>query len=252
MVLVLQLYFLTNGEHFAIKEGARMKTTIALLSLGLVSTAFCLDEYMPMVKGKTEVDVGALYVTPEVGDAATSVPLQVKYGLMAGLDLELGTTYATASGASGLSQPQVAAKYAIGDNGIAVFVNVALPFATGDLSNGYKGLGIAPGLVYGKNYGKIQAVGLASYQLNMKDADDLESDNALTVYLKPGYMVSDKLAVYAGVVYWSAGSANSTTVQPGITYTISDMVALEANVPYVVSTTGAKSWGILASLYFTL
>ncbi len=206
---------------------------------------------MPMVKGKTEIDVGVNFASPEVGDAATKVPLQVKYGLMKNLDLELGAQYSTVDKASGLEQPAIAAKYAIGDNGIGVLVNLVLPFASGDLSNGYKGMGIAPGVVYGKNYDKIQAVALATFQINMEDKG-FTPDNILTVYLKPGYMVNDKLAGYLGVNYMSQGSANATTVQPGLTYTISDMLAVEANIPYVVSTTGTKYWGVWASLYVTL
>src|SRR5690606_2623281 len=110
--------------------------------------------------------------------------------------------------------PQLAAKYTVSD-GIAVLANVVLPFATGDRANGYKGLGIAPGVIYGKNHGKISAVGLATYQLNMKDGDDIERDNQIRVYLKPGYIVNDKLTGYVGIDYNATGSNNNTALVPG-------------------------------------
>lgn len=225
-----------------------MKSKVALLSLALASSTFALDEYLPVAPDALELDVGVSHLAPDVGDASQGIPLQAKYGIMAGLDAELGLNYGI-NGSTGLAQPEVAAKYMLpGDMGLAAYVNFVLPFATGDFDNDPK-LSIAPGLVYGKNYGQFQAVALASYQINTADGVD---DN-IRVYLKPGYMVNDKLAGYVGIDYNKAGDVNSTKLAPGITYMQSSTLSFEANVPFVVAESGAgKSWGINASVYYTM
>jgi hypothetical protein len=223
-----------------------MKSKIALLSLALASSVFALDEYLPLGPGILELDGGVSYVKPDGGDAAIALPLQAKYGVVPGLDIEIYTDLGV-SGSTGLTPPQIAGKYAIGATGLAGFVNVVLPFAAGDFSDA--GLGIAPGVVYGKNYGQIQAVGLASYQINIDDA----VDDQLRIFLKPGYMFNDKAAGYVGLDYNKQGAANYTKLVPGVTYTLSSTLALEANLPIVVAENGpGKSWGIWASLYYTM
>lgn len=236
-----------------------MNSKVALLSLALASSTFALDEYLPLGKGVLELDAGVNPVYPEVGDAGVNIPLQAKYGVMNGMDLELGLNYAASGSATGLAQPDIAAKYSIGTSGAAVFVDLALPFATGDLDAPGTGLGITPGIVFGKNYGQIQAVAKASYQLNMKD-DSFTKGNVLDVYLKPGYMVNDKLSGYVGLDYKMTGKSDPATTDgttftllPGVTYTLSPTVAFEANVPIIVSNdVGGKDWGIWASVYYTI
>jgi len=227
---------------------------VAAISLALASSVFALDEYLPIAPKAIEVDVGVSHNAPDGPDAYQTIPLAVKYGLAQGLTLELATDFSMQDPGGGLGQPALAVKYSIAAvEGLAVFGNVVLPFATGDRADGYKGLGVAPGLVYGKNYGSISAVALVGYQLNMKDADDLESDNALRVFLKPGYIVNDKLTGYVGIDYNMAGDVSSTRLVPGVTYTVSPSIALEANVPYVVaSDPTADFWGINAALYYTI
>src|SRR5690606_24197097 len=127
--------------------------------LALAGSVFALDEYLPITKGAVEIDVGVSHNAPDGGDAYQSVPLAVKYGVMDKLTLELATDFSMQDPGGGLGQPALAAKYTVAD-GIAVLVNVALPFATGDRADGYKGLGIAPGVIYGKNHGNFSAVGL--------------------------------------------------------------------------------------------
>jgi hypothetical protein len=225
---------------------------IALISLALASSVFALDEYLPIAPKALEIDVGVSHVKPDGVDASQAIPLAVKYGVMPKLTLELATDYSLADGGSGLGQPQLAAKYTVAD-GAAVLVNVVLPFATGDRGDAYKGLGIAPGVVYGKNYGQISAVALATYQLNMKDSDDLEADDVFHLYLKPGYIVNDKLTGYVGLDYMMQGDVNATKLVPGVTYMQSSALSFEANVPFVVAESGAgKSWGVNLSVYYTL
>jgi hypothetical protein len=234
------------------KEGTMKK--VAAISLALASSVFALDEYLPIAPKAIEVDVGVSHASPDGGDAFQKIPLAVKYGVAQGLTVELATDYSLQDNAAGLGQPALAVKYSIAQvEGLAVFGNLVLPFATGDRADAYKGLGIAPGVVYGRNYGKISAVALAGYQINLKDGDDLESDNALRVFLKPGYIVNDKLTGYVGLDYNMAGDVNSTTLLPGVTYTVSPAIALEANLPFVVAESNAgKYWGINAALYYTI
>lgn len=230
-----------------------MNNKIAALSLALASSVFALDEYLPIAPKALEIDVGVSHVAPEVGDAYQAIPLAVKYGVTDKLTLELATDFSLQDPGGGLGQPAIAAKYLVtGD--IAVLANVVLPFASGDRSNGYKGLGIAPGVIYGKTYdNNFTAAALAYYQINLKDGDDIEVDDILNVYLKPGYLVNDKLMAYVGLNYTMQGDANQTKLLPGITYALSPALALEANVPFVVAESNAgKYWGINVALYFTL
>jgi hypothetical protein len=239
-----------------------MKTKVALMCLGLVSAGFCVDEYLPIAPSTLEVDVGVNPVFPEVGDMSFGIPLQIKYGIMPGLDVEVATNYTASGAATGLVQPDIAAKYSIGSTGFAAYLDVVLPFSTGDFDVAGAGLGIAPGIVYGKNFDKIQAVAKASYLLNM-EKDGLTNGNVLDVFLKPGYMVDDKLAGYVGVDFKMTGKpdpagpgavdGNTITLLPGATYTVSPSIALEANVPIVLSNDlGGTSWGVWASVYYTM
>ena len=225
---------------------------VALLSLALASSVFALDEYLPIAPSALEVDVGVSHNAPDGPDAYQTIPLAVKYGVTKELTLELATDFSMQDPGGGLGQPGLAAKYTVAD-GIAVFANLVLPFATGDRGDAYAGLGIAPGAVYGKNYGKISAVGLLSYQLNMDDGDLPAPDNALRVFLKPGYIVSDKLTGYVGLDYNMAGDVSSTKLVPGVTYMQSSTLSFEANLPYVVaSDPTADFWGINVAVYYTL
>jgi hypothetical protein len=184
-----------------------MKSRVALLCLGLVTAGFCVDEYLPIEAGKTEIDVGVSLVFPEVGDAAVGIPLQVKYGVMPGLDVEVAAT-AGVSGTTGLSQIDVAAKYAIGSTGLAPYIDVVLPFAVGEYADGYTGLGIAPGVVFGKNFDRIQAIAKASYQINM-ESEGVTPGAVLDIYLKPGYMIDSKLAAYVGLDFKMIGESEA-------------------------------------------
>lgn len=234
------------------KEGTMKK--VAAISLALASSVFALDEYLPIAPKAIEVDVGVTHNAPDGGDASQAIPLAVKYGIMEGLTLELATDYSAAENNSGVGQPQVALKYAIGDMGLAPFLNVLLPVATGDRSsNGWAGTAFAPGVVYGKNYGQISAVALASYQINMDDGDFKAPDNALTLFLKPGYIVNDKLVGYVGLNHLAQGDISSTKLVPGVTYTLSPTVAFEANLPYVVAESNSgKGWTLNAYVYYTI
>lgn len=236
---------------------------IALLSLALAGGAFALDEYMPLAPGVLELDAGISHVSPDGGSASQSIPLQVKYGIVSGLDVELGLSYSLADNASGLDQPALALKYQLPDMDLAAYVNVVLPFATGDLDAPGLNTGITPGVLYQLNSGAISTILGASYQLNL-EADDVKEGDVLTVMAKPSYAVSGELGAYVFATYHmhmegevgGNGLGNDgydVVLAPGVTYTLSPAVAFEANVPFtVVEDNVGKSWGVWASVYYTL
>jgi len=256
------------------KKGQAMKTKIAIMSLALVSMGFCLDEYMPIAPKTLELDggyapsfgtggwAGSTSYSATGSPMTNNIPLQVKYAIMAGLDAELGWTFSSANndagGASGFMQPDLAVKYAIPNSNYGVFLDVALPFATGDYNVSGIPTGISIGGVTGQTFGKIQAVGKASYQYNLK-AGGVKSQDVLDVYLKPGYSVSDALGAYLGLDYNMKTDGDATTspyvfsILPGVTYTQSKMLAYEVNVPFnVLGQDATSSWGVWASVYVTL
>jgi predicted porin len=185
---------------------------------------------------------------------------------MTGLDVELAWTYASANddagGGSGFAQPAVALKYKLPSMDLSLFVNLTLPFATGDFDVPGLNMGIAPGALYQMTHGKITTILGAQYQLNL-EADDVKDGNVLALLAKPSYAVNDKMGVYLWVGYnmyaesevAGTGAGDESTafiVGPGVTYTISDKLALEANLPITVADDVNKAWGIWASLYYTL
>lgn len=260
-----------------------MKNRIALLSLALVGGAFAYDEYMPVAPGALEIDVAyaPTFVTgfydddgekqDIIGDPmGNGVGVQLKYGVMPGLDLELAWVYLAlnedAGDASGFLQPEIAVKYAVGTTGIGVLGNVILPLVTGDFDTDPSdvALGIEPGVIYGKNYGSLQAIAKASYVLYLENGDEYKPGNELNVFLKPGYMVDDKLAGYLGIDYtmYSESEGAGTgldddgyllTLLPGLTYTLDGSLAFELNVPFTLAGQNAGAgWGVNALLYYTL
>ena len=135
-----------------------MKKGIASLSvsLSLATAAFGVDEYLPIEAGKFEVDVGYTYSGMNgaydddgekqdgIEGTANVVPIQLKYGIMPGLDVGVVWAFASATtdlgilgefDASGFGQPEIALKYAMMDLGAGAFVNFVAPFATGDFAD---------------------------------------------------------------------------------------------------------------------
>jgi hypothetical protein len=248
-----------------------MKFKVATLCLGLTTAGFAMDEYMPIAPGATEVDVGYSNImsrgawTDEFVEATGSpmthvIPLQVKYGISQGLDVELYLPYASqnddAGGGSGARQPELGVKYAIPNSDFAGYLNLVLPFATGDFDVPGLSTGIAPGVVYAKTFGTYNLIAKASYQYNL-EADDIKPLDVFNVYLKPGYTVSDKLGAYLGIdakatINGDAFSGNLFTLMPGITYMQSPTVAYEVNIPVAVyGANNPAEWGIWASVYYT-
>jgi hypothetical protein len=243
-----------------------MKNKIAVLSLALASSVFALDEYMPLNKGVLELDAGINPVFPDAGGMIIGVPLQVKYGIMDGLDAELGWGYASANddagGGSGFGQPGLALKYKIPDLDLAAYVNLTLPFATGDNDVPGLNLGITPGVLYQIVSGPISAILGASYQVNL-EADDVKDGNILTLLAKPSYAVTEFVGAYLGLTYAMAaedeaagtglGNDGSTIILwPGFTAALTKELAYEVNVPVTLVDGSMSSWGVWASVYYTI
>ncbi len=131
-----------------------MKKVLAIVGLGLMGFSYGMDEYGSIEKGKLEVDVGYRYTSPTgVYDSAGKkhdfpsssspminlLPLQLKYGIMPGLDVELATIGTMgnkdAGDQGGFTQPQLGVKYTHAPLGLGGYLNLVLPFATGNLDN---------------------------------------------------------------------------------------------------------------------
>src|SRR5690606_10346414 len=103
----------------------------------------------------------------------------------------------------------------------------------------------------------------AQYQLNL-ESDDVKEGNIIGLLAKPSYAVSPELGVYllanynmyAETEFSGTGLGDDGFVfvlSPGLTYTVSPTIAIEANLPFVVAEENVgKSWGIWAAAYFTI
>lgn len=262
-----------------------MKKGIALLSMSLASAAFAVDEYLPIEAGKLEVDVGYSYAAVNGGyddegekqdgleGSGNLIPVQVKYGIIPGLDVEAVWAFSSLSvetpigdaDASGFMQPEIAVKYALMDLGAGAFFNFIAPFATGDFADPETpAMALQFGAVYSKLFGKFRAGGQVDYRVNM-EKDDLKDGNNLSIYLKPEFQVHQYGSIYAGVDYdmfaeeevageGAGNDGNLLTLKPGWNATWTPLVATEVNVPITVMGKNypGAGWGINASAYFTL
>ena len=205
-----------------------MKSRFALLCLGLVSTGFSMDEYLPVQQGKLEVDVGYSLVKPtgvyddegerfswdDLGAPSSfspmmhGFPLQLKYGFAPGLDVEFALTAVTSNDdadVSGFTRPEIGVKYANpAMNGAGVYANVALPLAGGDFDGPGVGTSFELGGVYQNRFGDFRMTGRAGYMLNL-EADDVKDGNTFALYLKPEAMWTEYIGTYLGVQFLMAG-----------------------------------------------
>src|SRR5690606_23711109 len=150
-----------------------MKKTLAIMGIGLVGVSFGLDEYLSIEKGKVEIkagyglnmgtgfynDEGEKQDLPDAADGPMthSIPLQLKYGIMDGLDVELASAVSIenedAGERSGLTRQQIALKYTLAPNNAGAFINAGITFATGDYGDPSPGLSMALGAVYENRFG---------------------------------------------------------------------------------------------------
>lgn len=244
-----------------------MKKTLISALLALSAGAFAYDEYGTVAKGKTEVDVmythmfGTGYYDADAkshsideSPAIMTPSLQVKYGIIDGLDVELGGSYTSsnkdAGDLSGLNKPQLDVKYvhALGFGGL---IGVDLPFGSTDMVGENPTVALRVGPVLAKTIDKVVLNGWALYTLNFEDKDKNKSADGLDVYFKPQYNVTDKIGPYLGIDYQTSIGKSKfafgdesievdpkfylVTLKPGVNYVINETYSAELNVPVTVA-----------------
>ncbi len=201
-------------------------TLAGITALALVSSATAYDEYGPITAGKTEVDAMANYdLSPEAGGLTPS--LQVKYGIMDGLDIEVYGAMPT-DPKFGFGQPNIAVKYNDAASGFGGFVALDLPFASKKI-NADPQLGYTFAAQYLKTYDKIVLNDWLKFNSTFQDGDD----GTIDLYVKPQYNLSDKLGPYVGVEWKTSGKFEGYTIaiKPGVNYVVNDMISFEGQLP---------------------
>jgi hypothetical protein len=261
-----------------------MRIRIIALALLLTGTAFSMDEYQPVEKGKLEVDLGYQLLRftgvyndegdhfGNSGDYSPTVHgfgLQLKYGILPRLDVELRLTgvapdeEADAFIGAGMTSPEIGLKYAIGPAvpGVAVYGNLALPFGAGDYQE--PPLALELGAVYQNRWGDFRLTGRAGYNV-IFERDDANKGDVFSLYVKPEAMWTEYIGTYLGVradflggdEYSGNGADDNrhlVTLVPGINAQLTSALAYEINVPITVMGSNSLSfWGIAAQLYYTL
>lgn len=246
-----------------------MKKTLISALLALSAGAFAYDEYGTVAKGKTEVDVmythmfGTGYYDADAkshsideSPAIMTPSLQVKYGIIDGLDVELGGSFVVknkdAGDVSGLDKPTLDVKYvhALGFGGL---IGVNLPLGSEDIVGTDPTLALRVGPVLAKTIDKVVLNGWALYTLNFEDKDKIKAADGLDVYFKPQYNVTDKIGPYLGIDYQTSIGKNQyvdeftgetvkedpksylVTLKPGVNYVIDGTYSAELNVPVTVA-----------------
>ena len=260
-----------------------MKKVVAIIGMGLLSSSFGLDEYLSIEPGKVELDAGYTYIGGTgsydgegekkdlIGDASPAqnlIPLQVKYGVMPGLDVELAAIVAMfnkdAGDMSGLQAPELAVKYTHAPINAGAYLNIAMPFGAGDFGDPAPGLGIGLGAVYGNRFGDFRLTAQVGYTINMESGDDIKAADKLLIYAKPEAMWTEFIGTYLGLKYEMFGEGelagvgdgkdgNLITVLPGLNAVLLPWLAYEVNVPITVMGTSQPAfWGVSANVYVTL
>lgn len=200
---------------------------ISLLTLAaLVASVGAYDEYAPMATGKIEVDVKANYnLSPEAGGFTPS--LQVKYGIVDGLDVEIFAAMPT-DPEFGLAQPNIALKYNQAETGFGGFVAIDLPFASEKIDADPQ-VQYSFAVQYLKTFDKFVLNDWLLFRSTFQDGHDGQFD----LYVKPQYNVSDKVGPYLGLQWVTSGKFEGYTItlKPGINYIVNDMVSLEGQLP---------------------
>lgn len=263
-----------------------MKKLTALALLAISGGAFAFDQYLPVAQSKLETDLEFTYtsltgfydrdakkqsITGSPNEMAPA--LQLKYGIIPGLDVEVFAEYdlfnkdydkaGTGDAVSGLGRPQLAVKYAHPELGIGGFLNVGLPFGTKDVVGDKPGTVFQFGPIYGKTFGQFVVNALADYQYNTEDGNKTKQD-AIEAFAQAQYNVMPQIGPYLGVDYVKAFEAKFDgtsmsgtdgyllTLKPGANLTINDKFAAELNVPVTVMGKWAPaSWGVYVGAYYT-
>ena len=268
-----------------------MKKVLALVGFALIGHSFALDEYLPVEAKKLEVDLGYTFVGTTGGydmdgkkqdlpsgtsASGNGIPLQLKYGIMSGLDVEVMWAFAMSSfksdlpkidnSSSGFGQPDIALKYAMMDIGAGVYVDYMLPFATGDYAKpDSPPMALSFGAVYTKLFmPQFNLTGQLNYRLNFENKNKFQAGNVFTLYAKPEFRFNQFGGAYLGVKYAMTSdskfigtdakdSGYLITLLPGWNATWLPTVATEVNVPITIMGKNAPAtWGINARVYVTI
>lgn len=195
-----------------------------ILAMGLAAEVSAWDEYTPVAKGKIEADLMAGYnIAPTAGGFSPS--LQVKYGIIDGLDVEVFEALAT-DPEVGAGQPNLALKYSH-SSGFGGFIGADLPVASEKVV-----ADPATVLYVAAQYLKtIDKVLLSDWLLYTRS---LESGavGSIDLYVKPQYNINDKIGPYIGLDYKADEKFESyaITAKPGLNYVINGTYSAEANV----------------------
>lgn len=247
---------------------------IAILALA-ASSAFAYDEYGTVKARSLEADVmyTHTFITgdyDEDGDkqdaegspASMNPALQLKYGIMDGLDVEVVVPYVItnedAGDVSGLSKPQLDVKY-LHPVGVGALVGVDLPLGGEDIVGSDPAMALRLGAILSKSIDKLALNGWALYTLNFEDGSDskYKAGDVIDIYAKPQYNVTDKIGPYLGIDFQKSfdsefdGESNDNagyllTLKPGLNYIINDKFGAELNVPVTVL---GKYYGASVSIY---
>jgi hypothetical protein len=169
---------------------------------------FAMDEYLAIPQGKFEVkggmvheritgiydDDGERHTWDEIGfdfsPAQSTLNVQFKAGLVEGLDFEAAwsasQTNEDAGDLSGFGQPELGLKYAPASLGAGAFVNVTLPFATGDFDSPNLETALEAGVLIRKQVDVFRFTGVASYLTNL-DFDE----GAIELMAKPEFLIEN-------------------------------------------------------------
>lgn len=273
-----------------------MKKVVAILGMAMIGSSFGLDEYLPVEAGKLEVDLGYSLINgtgdydkdgekKDFEDGTSlmghAIPLQLKYGIIPGLDVEVLWPFQLASSEvdfpapipdfdtsfSGFGQPEIALKYAMMDIGAGVYVNFIAPFATGDWADpDAPPMALSLGAVYTKLFvPQFNLTAQLNYRLNFEAEDKSQDGNVFSIYAKPEFRFNEFGGAYLGLRYDMFGEAqfdgdavpdsdgNLVTLLPGWNATWLPTVATEVNVPITVMGTSTDAfWGVNANVYVTI
>lgn len=267
-----------------------MKRTLSAIALTSISS-FAFDQYLPVAPKTLETDVMVTYAAEtgsfdpdgkkQDGEGSPSVitpALQVKYGIMPGLDVSLqaafglynedkGMKFDEETGepkaVSGLERPDIALKYAHPELGAGAFVDVVLPFGSKDIVGDEAATTIFGGLLYGKTFDAVTVNAYAGYKF-YTEVEKFKQD-AMTVYAQGQYQVNEMVGPYLGLQYdksfqakFDGESVEDTdgylfTVKPGANVKINDAMAAELTVPFdVMGKNAPANWAIYAGFYYSV
>lgn len=239
------------------------KTFLAAAALSCAAGTFAYDEYGTVKAKSLEADV--MYTHTFVngyynsdgdkkdvdGSPATMNPaLQLKYGIIDGLDVEAVIpflmTNKDAGDKSGLNKPQIDVKY-LNPIGVGALVGADLPLGGKDIVGDDPALALRVGAILSKNIDKLALNGWLLYTRNFEDGSDekYKAGDVLDFYIKPQYNVTDKIGPYLGIDFTKSfdseydGQSNDDagyllTLKPGLNYVINDKFGAELNVPVTV------------------